>query len=76
MSNQATNVTRTIRMLEAAGVAAAHSEDQSFPKRCGILAGKSVIGLEQAARKIRAAADARRSRLSRVATPGGWVSMR
>lgn len=57
----ATNVTRTIRMLEATGVAAAHIEDQSFPKRCGILAGKSVIGLEQAARKIRAAADARRS---------------
>lgn len=57
----AMNVTRTVRMLEAAGVAAAHIEDQSFPKRCGILAGKSVIGAEQAARKIRAAADARRS---------------
>ena len=57
----AINVTRTVRMLEAAGLAGMHMEDQSSPKRCGALAGKSVIAIDQAAKKMRAAADARRS---------------
>jgi 2-methylisocitrate lyase-like PEP mutase family enzyme len=53
------NVVRTTQSMEAAGVDAIHIEDQRFPKRCGVLAGKSVIDLAAAARRVRAAADAR-----------------
>jgi methylisocitrate lyase len=41
------NVARTIRELEAAGLAGCHVEDQEFPKRCGHLAGKSIIDVEE-----------------------------
>jgi len=54
------NVTRTVREFEARGVAAIHIEDQVSPKRCGHLDGKAVIGLDEFASKIRAAAAARR----------------
>lgn len=53
------NIQRTVREYERAGVAAIHLEDQVFPKRCGHLAGKSLIPIEEAAQKIRAAVDAR-----------------
>jgi len=53
------NIRRTVREYERAGVAAIHLEDQVFPKRCGHLAGKSLIPLAEAAQKIRAAVDAR-----------------
>ena len=46
-------------MYEAAGVAAFHLEDQMLPKRCGHLAGKQVVPLEEFAQKIRAAVEAR-----------------
>ena len=36
------NAARTIRELEAAGLAGCHIEDQEFPKRCGHLTGKSL----------------------------------
>jgi methylisocitrate lyase len=39
----AENAARTICELEAAGMAGCHLEDQEFPKRCGHLAGKSLI---------------------------------
>src|SRR5437667_12615984 len=39
----AENVARTIRELESAGLAGCHIEDQEFPKRCGHLAGKSIV---------------------------------
>jgi 2-methylisocitrate lyase-like PEP mutase family enzyme len=55
----ALNVQRTVREYERAGVAAIHLEDQAFPKRCGQLAGKSLVPLDEAAQKIRAAVDAR-----------------
>lgn len=55
----ALNVQRTVRGLERAGASAIQLEDQSFPKRCGHLAGKSLIGTEQMAGKVRAAVDAR-----------------
>ncbi len=54
------NVWRTIREYEDAGASAVHIEDQVFPKRCGFLAGKQVIALEQMVPKVRAACDARR----------------
>lgn len=54
------NVARTIRELEAAGLAGCHIEDQEFPKRCGHLAGKSLVDVEEMAEKIKAAVAARR----------------
>jgi 2,3-dimethylmalate lyase len=53
------NVQRTVREYERAGVAAIHIEDQVLPKKCGHFVGKSLIPLEEAAQKIRAAVDAR-----------------
>jgi 2-methylisocitrate lyase-like PEP mutase family enzyme len=55
------NVTRTIQGYEAMGVGSIFMEDQTAPKRCGHMAGKSVIDAEDMAAKIRAAASARRS---------------
>lgn len=54
------NVYRTVREYEAAGAAALHLEDQVWPKRCGFLAGKQVIPLEEMVPKVRAACDARK----------------
>jgi methylisocitrate lyase len=53
------NVARTIRDLEAAGLAGCHIEDQEFPKRCGHLSGKSLIDAEEMTEKIKAAVAAR-----------------
>lgn len=55
----ALNVHRTVREYERAGVAGIHLEDQQFPKRCGHMAGKSLIPLDEAQQKIRAAVAAR-----------------
>jgi 2-methylisocitrate lyase-like PEP mutase family enzyme len=55
----ALNVQRTIIEYERAGVAGLHLEDQTFPKRCGHLGGKSVIPTEEFVDKIRAAVDVR-----------------
>ncbi len=54
------NVWRTVREYEEAGAAALHIEDQVWPKRCGFLAGKQVIPMDQMVPKVRAACDARR----------------
>lgn len=54
------NVVRTVHEYERAGVAAIQFEDQVFPKRCGHLAGKEVIGAEEFALSLRAAVDGRR----------------
>ena len=54
------NVYRTVRDYEAAGAAALHIEDQVWPKRCGFLAGKQVIPLEEMVPKVKAACEARR----------------
>jgi methylisocitrate lyase len=54
------NVARTIHELERAGLAGCHIEDQQFPKRCGHLAGKSLIPINEMVEKIAAAVRARR----------------
>ena len=54
------NVARTVQSLEDAGVAGLHIEDQVNPKRCGHLDGKQVVDVDTAAKRIRAAVDARR----------------
>ena len=56
----AENVARTIQELEKAGLAGCHIEDQEFPKRCGHLAGKSIVDVEEMVGKIKAAVAVRR----------------
>ena len=56
----AESVGRTVYELERAGLAGCHLEDQEFPKRCGHLAGKRLVGAEEMTRKIEAAVAARR----------------
>src|SRR2546421_1003080 len=55
----AENVARTIRELEKADLAGCHIEDQEFPKRCGHLAGKTLVDVDEMAGKIEAAVTAR-----------------
>ena len=55
----ALNVQRTVRGLERAGAAMIQLEDQTFPKRCGHLDGKSVLPVAEMQGKLRAALDAR-----------------
>jgi 2,3-dimethylmalate lyase len=54
-----TNVIRTVREFERAGAAGLFIEDQVFPKRCGHMEGKGVIGPGEMIAKIKAATDAR-----------------
>jgi carboxyvinyl-carboxyphosphonate phosphorylmutase len=54
-----TNVGRTVREFEHAGVAALFIEDQVFPKRCGHMEGKQIIPTAEMVAKVKAAVDAR-----------------
>lgn len=58
----ALNAQRTMRVYERAGANALQVEDQTYPKRCGHLADKSLIPAAEMAGKIAAMADARASR--------------
>lgn len=51
---------RTLRTMEDMGLACMHMEDQVNPKRCGHLDNKAVVPRDEAARRIAAAAEARR----------------
>ncbi|MFK7966144.1 MAG: oxaloacetate decarboxylase [Burkholderiaceae bacterium] len=55
----ALNMMRTVRLYEKAGAAMLQIEDQTFPKRCGHLAGKSVVAAQEMCGKLKAALDAR-----------------
>lgn len=55
----AINVLRTVEEFIKAGAAAIHIEDQEAPKRCGHVAGKRILPLDEACGKFRAAARAR-----------------
>ena len=55
----ALNVIRAVREYEQAGAAGLHIEDQVTPKKCGHMAGKSVIPTADMVGKIRAAVAAR-----------------
>ena len=57
----ALNTQRTMRVYERAGASALQLEDQTYPKRCGHLADKSLISTTEMAGKIAAMADARAS---------------
>ncbi|MEP6603211.1 MAG: methylisocitrate lyase [Spartobacteria bacterium] len=56
------NVAQTIRELESAGLAGCHIEDQEFPKRCGHLAGKTIVDLTEMVGRIEAAVAGRRDK--------------
>jgi len=56
------NAARTVRQFQRAGLAGCHIEDQEFPKRCGHLAGKSLVAVEDMNEKIAAAAAAKRDK--------------
>ncbi len=56
---EAINVMRTVRVLEDAGAAALHLEDQVLPKRCGHLNGKKVVEMEEMGKKIMTAIASR-----------------
>ncbi|MGY8525162.1 isocitrate lyase/PEP mutase family protein [Paracidovorax citrulli] len=57
----ALNTQRTVRAFERAGAAMIQLEDQGFPKRCGHLAGKTVVPVREMCGKLKAALDARHS---------------
>ena len=57
----ALNVMRTVKGFERAGAAMIQLEDQTFPKRCGHLDGKSVVPVQEMVGKLKAALDARTS---------------
>ena len=50
---------RTVQEMIKTGVAGIHLEDQRFPKRCGHIAGKTLVSREEALGKYRAAIDVR-----------------
>jgi len=54
------NVAHTIRTYEEMGVGAIMIEDQTWPKRCGHMAGKNVVDSAFMVDKLQAALDARR----------------
>ncbi len=73
----AVNVYHVVRAFEQAGVAGLMLEDQTWPKRCGHMSGKSVVSAEEMVEKLHAAAAARRdphfiikSRTDSLATHG------
>ena len=57
----ALNTQRTVRLYEQAGSAGIQLEDQTFPKRCGHLDGKTLVSTAEMVGKIKAALDARRN---------------
>lgn len=58
----ALNTQRTVRLFERVGASSIQLEDQQLPKRCGHLAGKSLVSVGEMAGKVRAACDARADR--------------
>lgn len=56
----AENAARTVLEFERAGLAGCHIEDQQFPKRCGHLAGKTLVPVDEMNEKIAAAVSGKR----------------
>jgi methylisocitrate lyase len=54
------NAARTIQTMEDLGLSGCHLEDQENPKRCGHLDNKAVLPVADVAKKITAAARAKR----------------
>ena len=56
------NVDFTVRGYEEAGAQAIQIEDQEYPKKCGHTPGRRVVPIEDAARRIKVASEARSSK--------------
>ncbi len=54
------SIRRTVVDYEAAGVSGIHLEDQTMPKKCGAMAGVTVIPLDQMLDKIKVAVNSRK----------------
>jgi 2-methylisocitrate lyase-like PEP mutase family enzyme len=72
----AINVKRTIWSYARAGMAGVMMEDQVQPKRCGHVAGKSVVPMEEAVQRIQAACDARDEYAAMYGTSGPLILAR
>ena len=55
------NIGRAVKLMENAGVAAIHIEDQIFAKRCGHRPNKTIVSKQEMGDRIKAAVDARLS---------------
>ncbi|WED44356.1 methylisocitrate lyase [Legionella cardiaca] len=53
------NIARTIKLMERAGVAAIHIEDQVLAKRCGHRPNKAIVTMQEMGDRIKTAVDAR-----------------
>lgn len=53
------NIARTVRLMEKAGAAAIHIEDQVAQKRCGHRPNKAIVSQTEMTDRIKAAVDAR-----------------
>ncbi|KTD21718.1 methylisocitrate lyase [Legionella londiniensis] len=53
------NIARTVKLMESAGVAAVHIEDQVVAKRCGHRPNKAIVSMREMGDRIKAATDAR-----------------
>lgn len=56
------NLIRTVEEFESLGCAGINIEDQTFPKRCGHLEGKSVVSIEEMVAKIKVAVNTKRDK--------------
>jgi methylisocitrate lyase len=54
------NISRTIKELEGAGVAAVHIEDQVAQKRCGHRPNKELVSADEMVDRLKAAVDSKR----------------
>lgn len=53
------NIARTVQLIERAGVAAIHIEDQVLAKRCGHRPNKAIVSMQEMGDRIKTAVDAR-----------------
>lgn len=53
------NIARAVKLMESAGVAAVHIEDQVVAKRCGHRPNKAIVSMREMGDRIKAATDAR-----------------
>ena len=56
----AANIVETVRAFERAGIAGLHLEDQVMPKKCGALAGKKLVSIDEMTLRLKAARSARK----------------
>ncbi|GAL19108.1 methylisocitrate lyase [Vibrio maritimus] len=53
------NIARTIKVMEKAGAAAVHIEDQVAQKRCGHRPNKAIVSQQEMVDRVKAAVDAK-----------------